>query len=435
MAVDHEFLLRRSFGLAQQDDIVAVDVPLENQTPQNHNMMSLANLEKELSQNMLHLGLADTAAKGGLREAQKEEYKDTAYALSFALLAINNINMKSKVIAKANQLIASEPCNDVEKWELHRDMMSSINEKFKIETDNPAANAFVKDLQDCYNANYRNGKDPDAFLKEGLAYVYSVSNALKEAKPNQDIGAVLKDVSDRFNKAGMGKLGETIAEWFAAPEIRREISRETEPVRDSVKSLEIAYNDYNKEMLAQIYSDIGEHKRLNGEQIGYLSQIFDNFNKEVRGNETAEFEDFQQITVDGRPMIEDNKFLSIEDRYTLLFDNILSGKDVGLKAKDGSIVHMKPEVVEKNAPKNIFQWFIDFIKNLFDSSKEKTMVNADSIKETENMWKFSNAEREKVTFNELIGNDKYGMFDFNKAGKSKDMSAGEKSAELNSPER
>ena len=48
MAVDHEFLLRRAFGLAQQDDIVAIDVPLKNQTPENHNMMSLANLEKEL---------------------------------------------------------------------------------------------------------------------------------------------------------------------------------------------------------------------------------------------------------------------------------------------------------------------------------------------------------------------------------------------------
>lgn len=434
MAVDHEFLLRRAFGLAQQDDIVAIDVPLENQTPENHNMMSLANLEKELSQNMMHLGLSDTAANANLGEAQEESYKDTAYALTFALLAINNINMKGKVRAKANQLIASEPCNDVERWELHRDMMSSIDEKFSIESDNTVVKAFVKDLQDCYNANYRNGSDPDAFLKEGLAYVYSVSNALKDAKPNQDISSVLRGISERFDKAGMGKLGETIAEWLDAPEIRKGISLETEPVRDSVKTLEIAYNEYNQETLAQIYSDLKEHKKLNGEQIGYLSQIFDNFNKEVRGNETAEFEDFKQITVDGRPMIEDNQFLSIEDRYTLLFDNILSGKDVGLKAKDGSVVHMKPEVVEKNAPKNIFQWLIDLIKNLFDSSKEKTMVNTDSIKETENIWKFSNAEREKVTFNELIGNNRYGVFDINKAGKSKEASA-ENSAEPNSPER
>lgn len=428
MAVNHEFLLRRAFGLAQQDDIVAIDVPLENQTPQDHNMMSFANLENELSQNMMHLGLADTAANAKLSEEQKESYKDTAYALTFALLAINNINMKGKVKAKAFQFIANEPCNDVERWELHRDMMSSIDEKFSIESDNPFAKALVENLQECYNTNYINGKDPDAFLKEGLAYVYSVSNALKEAKPNQSIVSVLKGVSDRFKDAGFGKLSTFITGELASSESRHEIAGEIEPVRESVKSLEIAYNEYNQETLAQIYSDLKEHKKLDGEQIEYLSKIFDNFNKEVRGSETAEFEDFQQITVDGRPMIEDNKFLSIEDRYTLLFDNILSGKDVGLKAKDGSIVHMKPEVVEKNSPKNIFQWIIDLIKNLFDSSKEKTMVNTDSIKETENIWKFSNAEREKVTFNELIGNNRYGAFDMNNAGKSKDLSAGEISA-------
>ena len=431
MAVDHEFLLRRAFGLAQQDDIVAIDVPLENQTPQNHNMMSLANLEQELSQNMMHLGLADTAANAKLSEEQKQDYKDAAHALTFALLAINNINMKGKVKAKALQFIANEPCDDVERFELHNKMMSSINEKFSIETDNPLAKALVENLQECYNTNYINGKDPDAFLKEGLAYVYSVSNALKEAKPNQSIVSVLKGVSDRFEDAGFGKLSTFITGELASSESRHEIAGEIGPVRESVKSLEIAYNEYNQETLAQIYSDLKEHKRLNGEQIEYLSQIFDNFNKEVRGNETAEFEDFQQITVDGRPMIEDNKFLSIEDRYTLLFDNILSGKDVGLKAKDGSIVHMKPEVVEKNEPKNIFQWIIDLIKNLFDSSKEKTMVNTDSIKETENVWDFSNAEREKVTFNELIGNNRYGVFDMNNAGKSKDLSAGEISAQTN----
>lgn len=429
MAVDYEFLLRRSFGLAQQDDIVAIDVPLENQTPQNHNMMSLANLEKELSQNMMHLGLADTAANANLGEGQKESYKDTAYALSFALLAINNINMKGKVKAKALQFIANEPCDDVERFELHNKMMSSINEKFSIETDNPLAKALVENLQECYNTNYINGKDPDAFLKEGLAYVYSVSNALKEAKPNQSIVSVLKGVSDRFKDAGFGKLSTFITGELASSESRHEIAGEIGPVRESVKSLEIAYNEYNQETLAQIYSDLKEHKRLNGEQVEYLSKIFDNFNKEVRGSETAEFEDFQQITVDGRPMIEDNKFLSIEDRYTLLFDNILSGKDVGLKAKDGSIVHMKPEVVEKNAPKNIFQWIIDFVKNLFDFSKEKSIVNTDSFEETEEVWKFSNAEREKVTFNELIGNNRYGVFDMNNAGKSKDLSAGEISAQ------
>ena len=428
MAADYKFLLRRAFGLEQQDDIVNIEVPTANPVPGSHNLMHIANLERELSQNMMHLGLSDTAAKGELSEAQNESYKDTAYALTFALLAINNINMKGKVTAKANQFIANELCTDEERQQLREKMMSSIDEKFKIETDNPLAKALVENLQECYDAHYRNGADPDAFLKEGLAYVYSVSNALKEAKPNQDIGAVLKDVSTRFNKAGMGKLGEVMSERLAFSGSRHEISGEIGPVRDSVKTLEIAYNDYNKEMLAQIYSDIGEHKRLSGEQIGYLSQIFDNFNKEVRGNETAEFEDFQAITVDGKPMIEDNKFLSIEDRYSLLFENILSGKDVGLKAKDGSIVHMKPEVVEKNAPKNIFQWIIDLIKNLFDSSKEKTMVNTDSIKETENVWNFSNVEREKVTFNELIGNNRYGAFDMNNAGKSKEMSADEKSA-------
>lgn len=429
MAADYEFLLRRAFGLAQHTDIVNIDVPTANSKPGNHNLMSIVNLQSELSQNMLHLGLSDTAAKNGeLSEQQKADYKDTAYALTFALLVINNINMKGKVKAKAINFIANEPCDDIERFELHNNMMSSINEKFSIETDNPLAKALVENLQECYNTNYINGKDPDAFLKEGLAYVYSVSNALKDAKPNQDISSVLKDVSERFNKSGMGKLGETIAEGLASPENRMEISRDVEPVRESVKSLEIAYNDYNKETLNQIYSDLKEHKRLNGEQIGYLSKIFDNFNKEVRGSETAEFEDFQQITVNGRPMIEDNQFLSIEDRYTLLFENILAGNDVGLKAKDGSIVHMKPDIVERNAPKGVIQWIIDFIKNLFDSSKEKTMVNTDSIKETEAGWKSSNEEREKVTFNELIGNNRYGSFDLNKAGKSKDLSKGEKSA-------
>ena len=435
MAADYKFLLRRAFGLAQQDDIVNIEVPTANPVPGSHNLMHIANLERELSQNMMHLGLSDTAAKGELSEAQNESYKDTAYALTFALLAINNINMKGKVTAKANQFIANELCTDEERQQLREKMMSSIDEKFKIETDNPLAKALVENLQECYDAHYRNGADPDAFLKEGLAYVYSVSNALKEAKPNQDIGAVLKDVSTRFNKAGMGKLGEVMSERLAFSGSRHEISGEIGPVRDSVKTLEIAYNDYNKEMLAQIYSDIGEHKRLSGEQIGYLSRIFDKFNKEVRGNETAEFEDFQAITVDGKPMIEDNKFLSIEDRYSLLFENILSGKDVGLKAKDGSIVHMKPEVVEKNAPKNIFRWIFDFVKNLLDFSKEKSIVNTDSFEETGSNWSFSNSEREKVTFNGLIGNNRYGFFDINKAGKSKDMSADGKSAEPNSPKR
>ncbi len=426
MAADYEFLLRRAFGLAQQTDIVNIEVPTANPKPGSHNFMHIANLERELSQNMMHLGLTDTAAKGELSEQQNEIYKDTAYALTFSLMAINNINMKGKVKAKAEQFIANELCTDEERRELREKMMSSIDEKFKIETDNPLAKALVEHMQECYDTNYRNAQDPDAFLKEGLAYVYSVSAVLKDAEPNRNIRTVLEEVSDRFNKAGLGKIGKLISDELAFPASRKEISGEIEPVKESIKSLEIAYNDYNKDKLAQIYSDLKEHNELSDEQLDYLTQIFDNVNKEIRGTEHAEFEDFQEIMVNGRPMIEGNNFLSPKDRYRLLFENILSGEDVSIKGKDGEIVHLKPEIVEKNAPRNIFQRIFDAIVKFLTREPEKEVTfNKADFEQTESGWEFSNTEREKVTFNELIGNNRYGIFDINKAGKSKDLSAGE----------
>lgn len=436
MAANYEFLLRRAFSLAQQTDIVNVEVPTANPKPGSHNFMHIANLERELSQNMMHLGLADTAAKGDLSEQQNEIYKDTAYALTFSLMVINNINMKGKVKAKAEQFITNELCTDEERQELREKMMSSIDEKFKIETDNPVAKALVEHMQECYDTHYKNSEDPDAFLKEGMAYIYSVSAILKDAEPNRNMRTVFEEVSDRFNKAGLGKIGKLISDELAFPASRKEISREVEPVKESIKTLEIAYNDYNKDKLAQIYSDLKEHNELSDEQLDYLTQIFDNVNKEIRGTEHAEFEDFQEIMVNGKPMIEGNKFLSPKDRYRLLFENIMSGEDVSIKGKDGSTVHLKPELVEKNAPRNIFQRIFDAIVKLLSREQEKEVTfNKDDFEETKSNWSFNNAEREKVTFNELIGNNRYGSFDLNKAGKSKDLSAGENSAEPNNPTR
>lgn len=430
MAADYEFLLRRAFGLAQHTDIVNIDVPTANSKPGNHNLMSIVNLQSELSQNMLHLGLSDTAAKNGeLSEQQKADYKDTAYALTFALFAINNINMKGKVKAKAEKFIGHELCTDEERQELREKMMSSIDEKFKIETDNPVAKKLVENFQECYDTHYKNAQDPDAFLKEGLAYVYSVSNILKDAKPNQNIVSVLKGVSDRFKDAGLGNISTFITGELASAESRHEISGEIEPVKESIKTLEIAYGTYNKMKLSDIITDAAIHHELNDEELDYVSQLFDNINKEVRGKEITDYEDFKDIMVNGEPMFGENDGLPPQERYCVFFQKILAGEDVSVKGKDGEIVHLKPELVEKNAPRNIFQRLFDSIIELFTHKQEKERsLNNDLFEQTKSDWSFRNTEREKVTFNELIGNNRYGSFDLNKAGKSKDLSKGEKSA-------
>lgn len=437
MAADYEFLLRRAFGLAQVDtDIVNIDVPTANQKPGNHNLMSIVNLQSELSQNMLHLGLSDTAAKGELSEEQKADYKDTAYALTFALLAINNINMKGKVKAKAEKFIEHELCTDEERQELREKMMSSIDEKFRIETDNSFAKALVEHFQECYDTHYQNAQDPDAFLKEGLAYVYSASNVLKDAKPNQSIVSVLRGVSDRFKNAGFGKISTFITGELASSESRHAISGEVEPVKESIKTLEITYGTYNKTKLSDIITNAAVHHDLSDEEFEYVSQLFDNINKEVRGKEITDYEDFKDIMVNGEPMFGENDGLPPQERYCVFFQKILAGEDVSVKGKDGEIVHLKPELVEKNAPRNIFQRIFDAIVELFTHEQEKERtLNNDLFEQTKSDWSFKNTEREKVTFNELIGNNRYGSFDINKAGKSKDLSAGEKSAEPNTPTR
>lgn len=435
MAADYEFLLRRSFGLAQTD-IVNVDVPTANSKPGNHNLMNIIDLQRELSQNMMHLGLSDTAAKGELSEEQKESYKDTAYALTFALMAINNINMKGKVKAKAEKFIEHELCTDEERQELREKMMSSIDEKFKIETDNPVAKKLVENFQECYDAHYRNAQDPDAFLKEGLAYVYSVSNILKDAKPNQNIVSVLKGVSDRFKNAGLGKISTFITGELASSESRHEISGEVEPVKESIKTLEITYGTYNKMKLSDIITNATIHHDLNDEEFDYVSQLFDNINKEVCGRESTGYEDFKDIMVNGEPMFGENDGLPPQERYCVFFQKILAGEDVSVKGKDGEIVHLKPELVEKNAPRNIFQRIFDAIVELFTHEQEKERtLNNDLFKQTKSDWSNKNTEREKVAFNELIGNNRFGSFDINKAGKSKDLSAGENSAEPKNPTR
>ena len=71
----------------------------------------------------------------------------------------------------------------------------------------------------------------------------------------------------------------------------------------------------------------------------------------------------------------------------------------------------------------------------YDFNLNSLVDNNDLFEQTKSDWSFKNTEREKVTFNELIGNNRYGSFDINKAGKSKDLSAGEKSAEPNNPKR
>ena len=436
MAADYEFLLRRAFSLAQQTDIVNVDVPTANSKPGSHNLMNIANLERELSQNMMHLGLSDTAAKGELSEQQKADYKDTAYALTFALMAINNINMKGKVKAKAEKFIEHELCTDEERQELREKMMSSIDEKFKIETDNPVAKKLVENFQECYDTHYKNAQDPDAFLKEGLAYVYSASNILKDAKPNQNIVSVLKGVSDRFKDAGLGKISIFISGELASSESRHEISGEIEPVKESIKTLEITYGTYNKTKLSDIITNAAIHHELNDEELDYVSQLFDNINKEVCGRESTGYEDFKDIMVNGEPMFGENDGLPPQERYCVFFQKIMAGEDVSVKGKDGEIVHLKPELVEKNAPRNIFQRIFDAIVELFTHEQEKERsFNNDLFEQTKSDWSFKNTEREKVTFNELIGNNRYGSFDLNKAGKSKDLSADEKSAEPNNPAR
>ena len=436
MAADYEFLLRRAFSLAQQTDIVNIDVPTANSKPGSHNLMNIANLERELSQNMMHLGLSDTAAKGELSEQQKADYKDTAYALTFALMAINNINMKGKVKAKAEKFIEHELCTDEERQELREKMMSSIDEKFKIETDNPVAKKLVENFQECYDTHYKNAQDPDAFLKEGLAYVYSASNILKDAKPNQNIVSVLKGVSDRFKDAGLGKISTFISGELASSESRHEISGEIEPVKESIKTLEITYGTYNKTKLSDIITNAAIHHELNDEELDYVSQLFDNINKEVCGRESTGYEDFKDIMVNGEPMFGENDGLPPQERYCVFFQKIMAGEDVSVKGKDGEIVHLKPELVEKNAPRNIFQRIFDAIVELFTHEQEKERsFNNDLFEQTKSDWSFKNTEREKVTFNELIGNNRYGSFDLNKAGKSKDLSADEKSAEPNNPAR
>ena len=365
--------------------------------------------------------LSEVLAQNDLYESKSNDRQDqpvsknAAHSLTFALHAINNINTAGKIKANIDKFFDNEQIQpfaksfleekgittDEQKKALRKELKDHVDEKLTIETSSLTAKSLISELQKSYDENYKGLEDTNAFLKEGLAFVYSANNEIKagSGESGRDVGYAIAGASEHFENFGVGKVADTLTNELSDPDWINELSSENPITAHNFRDLNVMYGTTPNVKLSEFLEHAKTGEFTNDEKF-WAKSVYNDIRTNTFGiYSTVEYKD---VMMNGKPMFsKDDLKKNSDDLSCKIVENMLKGEDVAAKKPStGEITHLTPKLEEVNKSRNIFQKLIDMIANFFSKEKEKIadIKNEIAQKQPENQ-----TNRHRMSFSELIG--------------------------------
>ncbi len=406
-----DFILNQAVGAATENAPNEIAYPDKNGkivTMDSEEFMD--NLSVLMSQNGLH---DFEEPEYGADIKNFTERRNATRSMTFALHAINNINTAGKIKSNIDKLFEVENVQRYleeqgyetaeQKEALRNEVKKHIDDKLAIKTSSREANSFVNELKTLYNENYKDNEDKNAFLKEGLAYVYSASQEMKNyrALTADDTLHSLIGAYEKCRDIGFGPLADKLSDGLTLSDDRAIFAEEATPSREQFKTSYVLYGTASQIKLSE-FLEHAKSGEFTDDEKNWASGIYDYIK-----NRTLGFE-FKDIMMNGKPMFsEDELKKNPEELSCKVVENMLKGEDIAAKNSfDGKITHLTPKFEEINKSRNFFQKLFDLIVEVFTKDKQREHQKVEDIKndiakkEPENK-----ANRERISFSELMGNN------------------------------
>lgn len=410
-----DFLLNRAVGVATET------APNEITYPDKNGNIVTMNSEQFMD------SLSDLMSQNGLHDFEEPEYgadvknaaerRNAARSMTFALHAINNINMAGKIKANIDSLFEVENVQHFleeqgyetaeQKEALRNEVKKHVDEKLAIKTSSREANSFVNELQTLYNENYKDNEDKNAFLKEGLAYVYSANQEMKNfrALTADDTLHSLIGAYEKCRDIGFGPLADKLSDGLTLSDDRATLADEAVPSREQFKDISVLYGTAPQIKLSE-FLEHAKSGEFTDDEKSWAANMFDDIKNDTFGYFAPV--EFKDIMKNGKPMFSENELKKNPDELSCkIVENMLKGEDVSAKnPRNGEITHITPKFEEVNKSRNFFQMLFDLIVEAFtkDKAKEQKKVN-DIKKEIAQKEPENKINRERMSFGELMGSN------------------------------
>lgn len=411
---EFDFILENAVQAAKNDSIVGeISYPDLNG---NVRYMKQDKFMDELSEALLSNGV-DGMGSDGRQEPTASQYASNS--LTFALHAINNINTAGKIKAHIDTFFDNEQAQkfinpyleekgvttEEQKEALRKELKEHVDEKLAVKASSPAAKSLIGQLQKSYDENYKGLEDTNAFLKEGLAFVYSASSEVNasRAKSGSDVVYAMAGAGERCQDIGVGKVAETLTNELSVADEIADLSNENPIKSENFRDLNVMYGTAPNVKLSEFLEHAKTGEFTNDEKL-WANSVYN----DIKTNSFGYFSsvEYKDVMMNGKPMFSEDDLKKNQDELSCrIVENMLKGEDVAVKkSSDSEITHLTPKLEEVNKSKNIFQTLIDLIKNIFSKSKEIEQKKvADIRNEIAQKQPENKANRQRMNFSELIG--------------------------------